>query len=60
MRGRTLDEFFILERKKYNTFSNENVLTRMGMNAKLSLSLEILQVDLPQKQHSGLKEAMRI
>lgn len=35
-------------------------LTRMGMNAKFIITGDPSQVDLPLKQKSGLKEAMRI
>ena len=35
-------------------------LTRMGMNAKFISTGDPSQVDLPLKQKSGLKEAMRI
>ena len=35
-------------------------LTRMGMNAKFIITGDPSQVDLPPKQQSGLKEAMRI
>ncbi|MDO5617050.1 MAG: PhoH family protein, partial [Cruoricaptor ignavus] len=35
-------------------------LTRMGMNAKFIITGDPSQVDLPLKQKSGLREAMRI
>ena len=35
-------------------------LTRMGMNAKFIITGDPSQVDLPLRQKSGLKEAMRI
>jgi phosphate starvation-inducible PhoH-like protein len=35
-------------------------LTRMGMHAKFIITGDPSQVDLPLKQKSGLKEAMRI
>ena len=35
-------------------------LTRMGMNAKFIITGDPSQVDLPLKQKSGLKEAIRI
>jgi phosphate starvation-inducible protein PhoH len=45
-------------RTEYYSFSDENVLTRMGMNAKFIITGDPSQVDLPPKMHSGLKEAM--
>ena len=35
-------------------------LTRMGMNAKFIITGDPSQVDLPLRQKSGLREAMRI
>ena len=62
MRGRTLDEAFVILNEAQNTTHSQMkmFLTRMGMNAKFIITGDPSQVDLPPKQHSGLKEAMRI
>lgn len=62
MRGRTLDDaFVILDEAQNTTYSQMKMfLTRMGMNAKFIITGDPSQVDLPMKQKSGLKEAMRI
>ncbi|MBB4805632.1 phosphate starvation-inducible PhoH-like protein [Chryseobacterium defluvii] len=62
MRGRTLDEAFVILDEAQNTTHSQMkmFLTRMGMNAKFIITGDPSQVDLPPKQQSGLKEAMRI
>ena len=62
MRGRTLDEAFVILDEAQNTTHSQMkmFLTRMGMNAKFIITGDPSQVDLPMKQKSGLKEAMRI
>ena len=35
-------------------------LTRMGWNTKMIITGDLTQVDLPNEQKSGLKEALRI
>ena len=62
MRGRTLDEAFVILDEAQNTTHAQMkmFLTRMGMNAKFIITGDPTQVDLPMKQKSGLKEAMRI
>ena len=62
MRGRTLDEaFVILDEAQNTTYSQMKMfLTRMGMNAKFIITGDPSQVDLPMRQKSGLKESMRI
>lgn len=62
MRGRTLDEAFVILDEAQNTTHAQMkmFLTRMGMNAKFIITGDPSQIDLPPKQHSGLKEAMRI
>ncbi|GAB0157458.1 PhoH family protein [Chryseobacterium sp. Alg-005] len=62
MRGRTLDEAFVILDEAQNTTHSQMkmFLTRMGMNAKFIITGDPSQVDLPAKQQSGLKEAMRI
>ncbi|ROH99922.1 PhoH family protein [Chryseobacterium daecheongense] len=62
MRGRTLDDAFVILDEAQNTTHSQMkmFLTRMGMNAKFIITGDPSQVDLPPKQQSGLKEAMRI
>ena len=62
MRGRTLDEAFVILDEAQNTTHSQMkmFLTRMGMNAKFIINGDPSQVDLPMRQKSGLKESMRI
>ncbi len=62
MRGRTLDEAFVILDEAQNTTHSQMkmFLTRMGMNAKFIITGDPSQVDLPPKQQSGLKESMNI
>lgn len=62
MRGRTLDDAFVILDEAQNTTHAQMkmFLTRMGMNAKFIITGDPSQVDLPLKQKSGLREAMRI
>lgn len=62
MRGRTLDEAFVILDEAQNTTHSQMkmFLTRMGKHAKFIITGDPDQVDLPPKQKSGLKEAMNI
>ncbi len=62
MRGRTLNNAFILLDEGQNTtpMQMKMFLTRMGPDSKMIITGDISQIDLPNKQRSGLKEAMRI
>ena len=62
MRGRTLDEAFVILDEAQNTTHSQMkmFLTRMGMNAKFIITGDPSQVDLPPKQQSRLKETMQI
>ncbi|MFC4686720.1 MAG: phosphate starvation-inducible protein PhoH [Chryseobacterium sp. 36-9] len=62
MRGRTLDEAFVILDEAQNTTHSQMkmFLTRMGMNAKFIITGDPSQIDLPPKQQSGLKESMSI
>lgn len=62
MRGRTLDEAFVILDEAQNTthLQMKMFLTRMGKNAKFIITGDPDQIDLPPKQKSGLKEAMSI
>ena len=62
MRGRTLDDSFIILDEAQNTTSQQirMFLTRMGMNTKMIITGDLTQIDLPREQRSGLKEALKI
>ncbi len=60
MRGRTLDDSFVILDEAQNTTHNQMkmFLTRMGKNAKFIVTGDPGQIDLPKKQISGLKESL--
>ena len=62
MRGRTLDEAFVILDEAQNTthLQMKMFLTRMGANAKFIITGDPGQIDLPKHQKSGLKEAVHI
>lgn len=62
MRGRTLDRAFVILDEAQNTTHSQMkmFLTRMGADAKFIVTGDAGQIDLPRKQTSGLKEALRI
>lgn len=62
MRGRTLDDAFIILDEAQNTTSEQikMFLTRLGNNSKMVITGDITQIDLPEKRKSGLIEAMKI
>ena len=59
MRGRTLDNAFVILDEGQNTTHNQMkmFLTRMGNNAKFMINGDPGQIDLPRRAISGLKEA---
>ena len=62
MRGRTLDDSFIIHDEAQNT-SREQMkmfLTRLGFGSKVVITGDVTQIDLPGDKPSGLKEAMRV
>lgn len=62
MRGRTLDDSFIILDEAQNT-TNEQMkmfLTRLGFNSKMVITGDVTQIDLPDGKRSGLKDAVRI
>ena len=62
MRGRTLDDIFIILDEAQNT-SREQMkmfLTRLGFGSKIVITGDVTQIDLPDGKASGLKEAMRV
>jgi phosphate starvation-inducible protein PhoH and related proteins len=62
MRGRTLNNAFILLDEAQNTtpMQMKMFLTRMGPDSKMIVTGDASQIDLPSRQSSGLKEAIRI
>lgn len=60
MRGRTLDNAFVILDEAQNTTHNQMkmFLTRMGKNAKFIITGDPGQIDLPRRQVSGLKESI--
>ncbi|NOQ91782.1 MAG: AAA family ATPase [Flavobacteriaceae bacterium] len=60
MRGRTLDNAFVILDEAQNTTHNQMkmFLTRMGKHAKFIITGDPGQIDLPRRQVSGLKEAI--
>ncbi|MEG2380278.1 MAG: PhoH family protein, partial [Oscillospiraceae bacterium] len=59
MRGRTLDDAFIILDEAQNTTSEQMkmFLTRMGFASKIVVTGDVTQVDLPRDKKSGLKDA---
>ncbi|HZK22019.1 MAG TPA: PhoH family protein [Oscillospiraceae bacterium] len=62
MRGRTLDDSFIILDEAQNTTAEQMkmFLTRMGFNSKVVVTGDITQIDLPDGKRSGLVEVMKI
>ncbi|MGI6318216.1 MAG: PhoH family protein [Dethiobacteria bacterium] len=62
MRGRTLDDSFIILDEAQNTTTEQMkmFLTRMGFGSRAVITGDITQVDLPQGKFSGLVEVIDI
>lgn len=62
MRGRTLNDAVVILDEAQNTTTAQArmFLTRMGWNSKMIITGDMTQIDLPQNQKSGLKEALEI
>ncbi len=62
MRGRTLDDSFIILDEAQNTTSEQMkmFLTRLGFNSKMVITGDITQIDLPRGAKSGLKDCIKI
>ena len=62
MRGRTLDESFIILDEAQNTTREQMkmFLTRLGFGSKVVVTGDITQIDLPDGKVSGLIEATRV
>jgi phosphate starvation-inducible PhoH-like protein len=62
MRGRTLSDAVIILDEAQNTTTHQikMFLTRLGMNAKMIVTGDVTQIDLPPTATSGLIQAMKI
>ncbi len=62
MRGRTLDDSFVILDEAQNTTSEQMkmFLTRLGFGSKAVITGDVTQVDLPRGKYSGLSEATEI
>lgn len=62
MRGRTLDNSFVILDEAQNTTSEQMkmFLTRLGNGSKMVVNGDITQIDLPDGKKSGLIEATKI
>ena len=62
MRGRTLNDAVIILDEAQNTTTHQikMFLTRLGMNAKMIVTGDMTQIDLPPSTTSGLIQAMQI
>ena len=62
MRGRTLNDAVIVLDEAQNTTTHQikMFLTRMGMNAKMIITGDVTQIDLPRAVSSGLVQALKI
>ncbi len=62
MRGRTLENAFIILDEAQNTMPEQMkmFLTRMGINSKVVITGDITQIDLEDKNKSGLLQASHI
>lgn len=62
MRGRTLDDSFIILDEAQNTTSEQMkmFLTRLGAGSKAVITGDITQIDLPVREKSGLLEALKV
>lgn len=62
MRGRTLSDAVVILDEAQNTTTQQikMFLTRMGLNAKMIITGDITQIDLPISQKSGLIDALSV
>ncbi len=62
MRGRTLNDAIIVLDEAQNTTTPQikMFLTRLGMNAKMIITGDITQIDLPRSVNSGLVQALKV
>ena len=61
MRGRTLDDSFIILDEAQNTTAEQMkmFLTRLGFNSKMVITGDVTQIDLPDGKKSGLVEVIK-
>jgi len=62
MRGRTLDNAYVILDEAQNTTTNQMklFLTRLGFRSKMVVTGDITQIDLPRNSQSGLIQATRL
>jgi phosphate starvation-inducible PhoH-like protein len=62
MRGRTIDNAFILLDEGQNTLNSQMkmFLTRFGQNSKVVITADVSQIDLPEPSKSGIFMAIKI
>lgn len=62
MRGRTLSNAFVILDEAQNTTPEQMMmfLTRLGDNARMVITGDKTQIDLPRHKYSGLKEAEKV
>ena len=62
MRGRTLaDAVIVLDEAQNTTIEQIKMfLTRMGLGSKMIITGDLTQIDLPNSQKSGLKDALNV
>jgi len=62
MRGRTLNDAVIVLDEAQNTTTHQikMFLTRLGMNAKMIITGDVTQIDLPRSTQSGLVKALKV
>jgi len=62
MRGRTLSDAVVIldEAQNTSTMQIKMFLTRMGLNAKMIVTGDTTQIDLPYQQKSGLIDALEV
>ena len=62
MRGRTLSDAVVILDEAQNTTTSQikMFMTRMGLNAKMIITGDMTQIDLPYQQKSGLIDALEV
>ena len=62
MRGRTLDNAFIILDEAQNTTPEQMLmfLTRLGQNSRMVVTGDITQIDLPNREDSGLVPTLKL
>jgi len=62
MRGRTLNNAFVIldEAQNATSLQMKMFLTRLGINSRAIINGDITQIDLPDKNNSGLLEIQEV